>query len=138
MSTATKDITKISAMDKPFVVRFHSDPFLLTGLYICYTYKIGYDTLFTSYEKFGKDCLYFYDMLRCKGYIKLTRKQFYEIIESCTTLDKQIKNHNINKNLFNAKMQEFITFIESSCEDLYCYTIRLFFNQGDFHGEKAK
>lgn len=133
---AKNNATQIQNKNKPFVVRFHSDPYLLTGLFLCYSFKISYDTLFVAYEKFGKDCLFFYDMLACKGYIKLTRKQFVELIDTCTKLDKQIKKHEIIKSSFDEKIQEFIKFLESSCEDLYSYTVKFFFDIGDLYGDK--
>lgn len=130
--------TQTQNKNKPFVVRFHSDPYLLSAMYMCYSFKISYDTLFVTYEKFGKDCLLFYDMLASKGYIKWTRKQFAELIESCTKLDKQIKKHEIVKSSFDEKMQDFIKFLEKNCEDLYSYTIKFFFDMGDLYGKKGR
>ena len=91
-------------MQKPYVVRFRTDEYLLTSMYLCYFNKIPLDLLMAMYEKFGKYSLFFFKALACKGYVRVSDKQFNDIIEDCKKLNKQIRNKNIVRKDFNAKM----------------------------------
>lgn len=124
--------TKI--FQKPYVVRFKADEFLLTSMYLCFFNKIPLDLLMALYEKFGKHSLFFFKALACKGYVRVSDKQFHKIIQDCTELYKQIKRKSIDKNKFDDKMKRFIDYLETNTEDLYSYEIRLFFDLEDFYG----
>lgn len=118
---------------KPYVVRFKIDEFLLATMYLCYFYKIPLDLLIAMYEKFGRQTLFFFKALTCKGYVKLSDTQFCEIIESCKILYSQIKKKQIDKTQFNDKMVEFINYLTKNSENLFDYEIRFFFDLNDFY-----
>lgn len=120
-------------MQKPYVVRFKSDAYLLTSMYLCYFNKIPLDLLMALYEKFGKHSLFFFKALACKGYVRVSDKQFYKIIEDCTTLHLQIRQGKINHKVFDEKMNKFIDYLETNTEDLYSYEIRFFFDLEEFY-----
>lgn len=121
-------------MQKPYVVRFKTDTYLLTSMYLCYFNKIPLDLLMSLYEKFGKQSLFFFKALACKGYVRVSDKQFYKIIEDCAKLHKQIRDKCIKRDAFDEKMNKFIDYLESNTEDLYSYEIRLFFDLEEFYG----
>ena len=85
------------------------------------------------YEKFGKYSLFFFKALACKGYVRVSDKQFNDIIEDCKKLNKQIRNKNIVRKDFNAKMNQFLDYLEANTEDLYAYEVRLFFDLENFY-----
>ena len=120
-------------MQKPYVVRFITDEYLLTSMYLCYFNKIPLDLLMAMYEKFGKYSLFFFKALACKGYVRVSDKQFNDIIEDCKKLNKQIRNKNIVRKDFNAKMNQFLDYLEANTEDLYAYEVRLFFDLENFY-----
>lgn len=120
-------------MNRPFVVRFKADEFLLASMYLCFFNKVPMDLLMALYEKFGKHSLFFFKALACKGYVRVSDKQFHKIIEDCKKLYKQIRNKKINRNDFDEKMNKFIDYLDSNTEDIYAYEIRLFFDLDDFY-----
>lgn len=120
-------------IQKPYVVRFKIDEFLLTSMYLCYFNKIPLDLLMAMYEKFGKYSLFFFKALACKGYVKISDKQFYEVLEDCKRLYKQIRKKAIDRKTFNAKMNAFLDYLEANTEDLYAYEVRLFFDLENFY-----
>lgn len=121
------------SMQKPYVVRFRTDEFLLTSMYLCYYNKIPLDLLMAMYEKFGKHSLFFFKALACKGYIRVSDKQFYEILEDCKKLNKQIRNKKIVHSEYNDKMKAFINYLETNTVNLYDYEVRFYFDLEDFY-----
>lgn len=113
---------------KPFVVRFKIDEFLLTSMYLCFFNKIPLDILMAMYEKFGKHSLFFFKALACKGYVRVTDNQFFNILESCKKVVRQIKNHNIVRKDFDEKMNKFLDYLIGNSEDIYSYEVRFFFD----------
>ena len=113
---------------RPFVVRFKVDEFLLASMYLCFFYKIPLDLLMAMYEKFEKHSLFFFKALACKGYIRLTDNQFYNILESCKKLNKQIKAKNIIRDDYDDKMNKFLDYLIGNSEDIYSYEVRFFFD----------
>lgn len=120
-------------MQKPFVVRFRTDEFLLASMYLCYFNKIPLDLLMAMYEKFGKHSLFFFKALACKGYVRVSNNQFYKILEDCKKLNKQIRDGKIFRETFDQKMNQFLDYLEANTENLYSYEVRLFFDLEDFY-----
>lgn len=120
-------------IQKPFVVRFKTDEFLLASMYLCYFNKIPLDLLMAMYEKFGKHSLFFFKALACKGYVKLSDEQFYKILKDCKVLNKQIRDGAIDRTKFDSKMIQFLDYLENNTEDIYSYEVRLFFDLEDFY-----
>lgn len=120
-------------MQKPFVVRFKTDEFLLASMYLCYFNKIPLDLLMAMYEKFGKHSLFFFKALACKGYIRVSDKQFYKILEDCKKLNKQIRAKNIVYDDYDDKMKSFLDYLKANTVDIYSYEVRLFFDLEDFY-----
>lgn len=120
-------------MQKPYVVRFRTDEYLLASMYLCYFNKIPLDLLMVLYEKFGKYSLFFFKALACKGYVRVSDKQFCEILEDCKKLNKQIRNKKVVRKDFNDKMNTFLDYLEANTEDLYAYEVRLFFDLENFY-----
>lgn len=125
-------------MQKPFVIRFKIDEFLLTSMYLCFFNKIPLDMIMAMHEKFGKHALFFFKALACKNYIRVTDNQFYNILESCRKLTKQIKAKEIKRADFDEKMNKFLDYLLGNTEDIYSYEVRLWFDLEELYSGDYK
>ena len=132
-------------MQKPYVVRFKLDRYILVIAYICFFCKIPLDLMFALYEMFGKHALFVFKALSCKGFIRVSDSQLSEIISKCTTLESQIKEGYIRNTIFDSgkktlstyfddKMLRFINYFVDNTENIYANEIRFFFDLEDFYG----
>lgn len=123
---------------KSLEVMFELNIYLITLLYLCFTYNISLDMLLALYEQFGKQSLFVFKALACKKNVSISDKQFAGFIQESKRLYRQILRHNIVLYDYTHSFQLFIKWLNTAIEDIYAEKVKLRIDYTDLYDALGK
>lgn len=123
---------------KSLEIKFELNIYLLTLLYLCFTYNISLDMLLALYEQYGKQSLFVFKALACKKNISISDKQFTGFMDESKRLYRQILKHNIILYDYTHSYQLFIKWLNTAIEDIYAEQVKLKVDYTDLYDALGK
>ena len=122
----------------PLKIRFELNSYLLTMLYICYTYNLSMDLVLALYEKYGKDSLFVFKAMACKKSINLNDKQILKFLQESKKLYRHILTRNIILHEYTLGFQTFIKWLSGALDDVYAETVEMKLSYLDLYHSLGK